>query len=377
MKVEKFISELLYEYDCVIIPDLGAFILNPHKASFDPTHSIFMPPRKEVVFNSLLKNDDGVLLSYISEKNNISYAEAKQNVDRFVENINERLNLREIVFMSQLGTFIRDAEGNVCFNSFPGMTYDSNSYGFGNFTLPEICSVEQLPQRNTAEHISFGKVLKYSVAAAAILLFGVVCFRSADIGLKTVYHAGLSGSLLKNDVKVAQEENPSMNPTSETQPLLVDTLSIETPDDINRANYETAETPAKEALIPENTSITTPKPISEPTQTPTQTLVHVATTPPTGALSETTAEKMDAVAYMIEDDGIKMPYIIVASCPDYDCAKTEVDRLRRRGYDTAAIINSDNRYRVTVSSSTTRDNMQAVLEDARANVATESWVLFY
>ena len=57
------ISQLLYRYDCVIIPGFGGFVTQFKSAAIDrQAHSIY-PPSKEVSFNSMLVKNDGVLVT--------------------------------------------------------------------------------------------------------------------------------------------------------------------------------------------------------------------------------------------------------------------------------------------------------------------------
>jgi hypothetical protein len=39
MKIEQYISELLYKYDCVIVPGLGGFVANYKSATIQPIQS--------------------------------------------------------------------------------------------------------------------------------------------------------------------------------------------------------------------------------------------------------------------------------------------------------------------------------------------------
>jgi hypothetical protein len=49
MQLETYISDLLYRYDCVTVPQFGAFLTNRVSAKVhDSTHT-FYPPKKSVV----------------------------------------------------------------------------------------------------------------------------------------------------------------------------------------------------------------------------------------------------------------------------------------------------------------------------------------
>ena len=75
-KVDKHISELLYQHDCVIVPEFGGFVANYCSAKIHPTQHTFTPPSKSIVFNSNLKNNDGLLANHIALAENTNYPEA-------------------------------------------------------------------------------------------------------------------------------------------------------------------------------------------------------------------------------------------------------------------------------------------------------------
>ena len=60
MQITALIKELLYQYECVTIPQFGAFLTRAFEAKVDPS-GLFFPSRKEVYFNQLLIANDGVL----------------------------------------------------------------------------------------------------------------------------------------------------------------------------------------------------------------------------------------------------------------------------------------------------------------------------
>ena len=73
MIIAKYISDLLYRYDCVIVPDFGGFVANRIGAKVNNFTHTFSPPSKQLTFNSLLKHNDGLLANYIASSENISF----------------------------------------------------------------------------------------------------------------------------------------------------------------------------------------------------------------------------------------------------------------------------------------------------------------
>ncbi len=87
MIIEKYIRNLLYEHDCVVIPDFGGFIAHYVSASVHPIRHTFVPPSKEIAFNEMLKLNDGVLISYVASGEGVSREEAANRVREFAEGV--------------------------------------------------------------------------------------------------------------------------------------------------------------------------------------------------------------------------------------------------------------------------------------------------
>ena len=76
MTVAKYINDLLYRYDCVIVPNFGGFISNRIGAKVNRVSHHFYPPTKQIAFNVHLKQNDGLLVNYIASVENISFEKA-------------------------------------------------------------------------------------------------------------------------------------------------------------------------------------------------------------------------------------------------------------------------------------------------------------
>ena len=95
MDITDFIRELLFDHDCVIIPDFGGFIGNYTPARIDKSNNTFFPPVKQISFNRNLNHNDGLLVGRISESAKMNYADARNLVEEFVKDIRTRLSKGE------------------------------------------------------------------------------------------------------------------------------------------------------------------------------------------------------------------------------------------------------------------------------------------
>ena len=117
MEISKHISSLLKFNECVIIPDFGSFISNYVPSQFDPASNAYLPPAKEIVFNSKIVKNDGVLINHVAEAESISYTQAFQAVAKWVSNAFDTLNDGEKIELSEIGTLQFDANGSFIFSS--------------------------------------------------------------------------------------------------------------------------------------------------------------------------------------------------------------------------------------------------------------------
>ena len=103
MMIEKHISALLYRYQCVTIPNFGAFITETVSARYNETTNTFVPPKKTILFNSLLQQNDGLLANHIALEENISFKEALTLIQEQCILWKDALNINKIVYLKNIG----------------------------------------------------------------------------------------------------------------------------------------------------------------------------------------------------------------------------------------------------------------------------------
>ena len=131
MDITAIIRELLFGYDCVILPGFGGFIGNRIPSRIDKSTSTFYPPLKQISFNRNLNYNDGLLIGKISQKFGISYIEARGIVDDFVSNVRIKWPGRK--FFLIIGSFHVNRESNIQFEPDMSSNYNLDSYGLESF----------------------------------------------------------------------------------------------------------------------------------------------------------------------------------------------------------------------------------------------------
>lgn len=142
MIVEKYIRNLLYEHDCVVIPELGGFIAHYVSAAVHPIRHTFLPPSKEIAFNELLKLNDGLLTSHVAKGEHVSHEEATRMVSEFAAYVEQEIRRNQKYLFEEIGILSLNIEQRLQFEAFNRVNYLSESFG-----LPELINrpVERAP----------------------------------------------------------------------------------------------------------------------------------------------------------------------------------------------------------------------------------------
>lgn len=138
MDISVFVSELLFTNDCVIIPGFGGFVTHYSPAKIHPINHSFSPPSKNVLFNSKLLRDDGLLIDYIAEKQSIPYADAKSLVESSTRDMQKKLAAGGVIRFKNIGNLHQDYEDKILFNPDESVNYLDDSYGLPGFTSPPV-----------------------------------------------------------------------------------------------------------------------------------------------------------------------------------------------------------------------------------------------
>jgi len=138
MKVARYVSDLLYDYECVVIPGFGGFITKSRSASIHSMHHTFNPPYKEVVFNVHLKANDGLLINHLAHHENLSYAQALKKLEAFTTRCNFELYRGRRIRFKELGVIQQNNHGQLIFFPEKEINFEADSYGLSPFVSPPV-----------------------------------------------------------------------------------------------------------------------------------------------------------------------------------------------------------------------------------------------
>jgi hypothetical protein len=126
--VGRHISALLFDHDCVIVPQLGGFLASNEPSRMLPNRMIY-PPYRKIAFNVYLRANDGLLANHLVETENISYNSANAILEEFTYECIQSLEQGKKVNIEQVGTLYFDHEKNIQFEAFRNINHRIESFG--------------------------------------------------------------------------------------------------------------------------------------------------------------------------------------------------------------------------------------------------------
>lgn len=185
MQLETYISDLLYRYECITIPEFGAFLTQRTSAVIDDATHSFYPPKKTVLFNEQIQKNDGILAHYIADVEKIPFEVANQKIAKRVQTIKLKLAQGETVAFQNIGAITLNNEGGMLFEPVYQLNYLTDSFGLSSLVSPKVAreaykanveAIERvIPLTITPESRKSRPYFKYAaVALIALTLSGLV-----------------------------------------------------------------------------------------------------------------------------------------------------------------------------------------------------------
>ncbi len=156
MVLEHYISDLLYRYNCVVVPGFGAFLTQKNSAQLNVVTNTFSAPNKSIVFNRQLISNDGLLVSYVSNAEKVSFETALVEIENQVKSWQEVLVKETSLHLNNIGSLTRNQEDKILFQPANETNYLTSSFGLSNFnSIPVTREVLKVEVEEIEEKIPF------------------------------------------------------------------------------------------------------------------------------------------------------------------------------------------------------------------------------
>ena len=185
--LSKYIADLLYLHNCVIVPGLGGFIADYKSATIDEQREMVFPPSKTLKFNNALTINDGLLINYIAHKRSLSYETASTWLSDQVKDIKHTLITDGLVIVNGLGALYLDENEHFQFRADVEQNLLADAYRLTPVNLPIDLSrrisntLKTVPIDQNQGVMSKKTMLRIAAVLGPILIIGAVLTFGTDL----------------------------------------------------------------------------------------------------------------------------------------------------------------------------------------------------
>lgn len=365
IELAQHIEALLVENNCVIIPGFGGFIAHDSAARYIREEGLFLPPIRIIGFNPQLKMNDGLLVQSYMQAYNTNFPDATRLVDKAVGKLLKMLQEEGEVELHGIGRLNQTIDDTVGFQPNEDGVMTPGLYGLSSFEISELRSFavpveekqvsleEELQPKKVYEIRINRSLLRHSVAAAVAIVF--FFFMSTPV----------ENTYIEKE-NYARLFSTELFESFHFQPQSVTTAGA-------KKEQSTKNVSSKQASSQTQHKTTNLAPKSVRTEKIEKT-VTVATektsTPSTGKVIEPENKKATSIVQT------KGHCIIVASVVNQADAQKLVDSFKKQGYTDAAIIEGNNRVRVSLMTFPDQTEAYKKLNSLKQEPAfKDAWIL--
>ena len=143
LRLVTHIERLLWVHDCVIVPNLGGFVLQSIPAIYLQEEHVFRPMHKEILFNSTLTHQDGLLSESYMRTYGLDFRKANEMVGQDVDVLRHRLYENNRLDLGTIGTLSVGEEGQLIFSAIENHSLSVDAYGLPSFYFKPLTLLKQ------------------------------------------------------------------------------------------------------------------------------------------------------------------------------------------------------------------------------------------
>lgn len=214
------LQRCLFEYPCVVVPKLGAFILHEHQSEENSAEGYLYPSSASLTFNPQLQVADGLLAQSYMQYYRISFRKASSMLQKDIDELLMHLHQQPSIQLGELGRLKRGSHGGTpIFEPNEKHPFHIVAYGLHPLSqLPKLVR-DAVGTREMEENKIYIPVnLKFvKVAATIVLFFGIISllpFRNINDNLKE-YQAGFVPEILQKKQEPAPSSKQEQIPIKE------------------------------------------------------------------------------------------------------------------------------------------------------------------
>ena len=196
MQLSNYISNLLFDHDCVTVPGFGSFLGNYKSAQYDFKEQKFHPPSKQISFNSQIKDNDGLLAKNISKELDLPYDQAVKKIHQEVLTWTKKITTETIV-LKNIGELYLSNEDKITFIPSNELNHLKESFGLSPIFVTELEGKKPLQSKKSPIYSNTEKKKRNYFTQAAI-------WACLIIGVSSIYING-KNDLIEQELAYEQE----------------------------------------------------------------------------------------------------------------------------------------------------------------------------
>lgn len=138
IRLDKHIEILLLDNDCVIVPGLGGFMAHHVCARYDADTQSYLPPLRQLGFNSQLQINDSLLAQSYIEAYDISYPEALRRIEDEVTELQQKIRNEGRCELNDIGDLTLNANGKIEFEPCEAGILTPSLYGLNTVDIAPL-----------------------------------------------------------------------------------------------------------------------------------------------------------------------------------------------------------------------------------------------
>ena len=377
IELAQHIEKLLFDNDCIIVPDFGGFVAFHNHSQKNEEDNTFLPPTRTIGFNPRLTLNDGLLIQSYMSVHDISFSDAARMIDKEVEQLQSQLQETGKVELPNIGKIHLSMNQTYEFTPYNEKLTSPSFYGLDAVEMVELAKLTQpkeervlhpvaLQENKKSYNISINRAFVRTIAAsvAAIALF---FFLSTPVENTSIIK-GSYANLLPTDIFETIESKSVL-----TTPLSVKNNRAENP----QKEVKTAVKPVAVREVKVVTK-TTEQPVVKPIKVdaPVAEVKPVVAAEAKPKVETKTKASTPKPAVVAKPANTGKYHLIVASIVGEKKAAGVVEKIKTSGYANARIIQSGEKMRISIMSLPTRAEAEKELAALRNNPAhKDAWLL--
>jgi cell division septation protein DedD len=338
------IEFLIMQHECVIIPNIGGFVLNKERAHIQES-GVIIAPTLNVGFNASLKYNDGLLAESYMQKYAIPYDDALSRINEDVKHVRSELITRKEILFGKIGV-LKLNNGYIIYEPAHQGFIHPCVWGCSNVELKKLSDMVEPAPLPTKSFLMRRMVIGVASTAAAIALWAVAPSVNQTM-FRTIQQSGFFvGSGIEYEAKKIDSKRII---STELDALLDEYASSIAKQNGQPAIEKPAEVKQPEAVVAEQIkAISVKDDRKEP--------VPQASKP---ALTK-----------------VKRYFVIVGGDENKSGARSLLSQFRSSGFKDADIVDSPERYRVYVAVFNDKPDADAYLSRFRRKYPAhaDAWI---